>query len=531
MKFYKHYSIIITALCVYFGTQVAAMMESLPDIEIDLLAADVRSLGELLTSNRITSQSLVNRYIDQIDKHDDYLHAMIQTTPREILMKRAQELDKEREAGKIRGPLHGIPIILKDSVATHLSLGLGTTAGSLALLDSKPRRNAKIVDMLLAAGAIILGKSNLSEFSDGRGSLMPSGWSAVGGQTQSAYVRGGILADDGSAGHSNPGGSSTGSAVAVSAGYAPIAIGEETDGSLICPAGRAALYTIKPTIGFVPSDGMVPISRNFDSAGPMTKSVYDLAVLLDVITGRDEAESYTKYLTKSWEGISVGVLDPIEWRFPPEMVKPIPEADEQVLRDTNTAYDLIQTQVKTFARNVPLVSVSEFELDGENSEVVVTNADLKRDLNAYLDDLAQSKVRSLQDVIDFNEQHKEQELPPHHPRQDLFQAAQDLNLTQAEYNKYHAHFRHVTRDLGVDHIFRTYNVNVIIGTADGFITSFATGSGYPIAGMPLSYLEYNGRPFGLAALAGKGQEALLIRLMSAWEATFPARQPPPALGG
>ncbi|KAL2820868.1 amidase signature domain-containing protein [Aspergillus cavernicola] len=261
MKTYKSYIIIITALCFYFGTQVAAFIESSPDIEIDLLAADVRSLGELLISKQVTSQTLVNMYLDQIDKHDNYLHAMIQTTPREILMKRAQELDKEREAGKVRGPLHGIPIILKDSVATHLSLGLGTTAGSLALLDSKSRRN----DVLLARGAIILGKSDLSEFSDGRG------WSAVGGQTQSAYVRGGILSDDGSAGHSNPGGASTGSAVAVSAGYTLIAVGEETDGSLICPAGRAALYTIKPTIGFVPSDGIVPISRNFDSTGPDDK--------------------------------------------------------------------------------------------------------------------------------------------------------------------------------------------------------------------------------------------------------------------
>ncbi|KAL2833835.1 amidase signature domain-containing protein [Aspergillus cavernicola] len=509
------------------STPTSVIMGSSPSI--DVLTADVRLLAGLLAAKKVTSRSLVDVYIAQIQRHDERLHAMIQITPQELLMRRADELDEERAAGQIRGPLHGIPIIIKDTVATHPSLGLPTTAGSLALLDSKPRKNARIVDMLLASGAIILGKSNLSEFSNTRGSMMPSGWSAVGGQTQSAYVRGGLLSNDSKDGHSSPSGSSAGSAVAVSAGYSPVSIGAETDGSLICPAGRAALYTMKPTIGLVPGEGIVPVSSNFDSAGPMTKSVYDLAVVLDSITERDVSSSYTTYMTGGWEDISVAVLDPTEWKFPENIVKPVPEATDQILRDINAAYDTINLKAKHFARNVPLVSVDKFELDGENSENLVTNVDLKRELNAYLEDLAESQVRSLQDILHFNEHHEEQELPPHHPRQDNFQAAQDLDVSQETYARHLEHLRHVAREEGIDHIFKTHHVDVIIGPADSFITSLATGSGYPIAGMPLSYLDYNGRPLGLAAIAGKGQEGLLIKVLSAWEATFPPRQPPAAL--
>ncbi|KAL3479412.1 amidase signature domain-containing protein [Aspergillus californicus] len=496
-----------------------------PSPTIDVLTADIKLLTGLLAAKKITSRSLVDLYIAQIHRHEKRLHAMIQVTPHELLVRRADELDGERAGGRVRGPLHGIPIIIKDTIATHPSLGLPTTAGSLALLDSKPRRNARI---LLASGAIILGKSNLSEFSNTRGSMMPSGWSAVGGQTQSAYVRGGLLSDDSKDGHSSPSGSSTGSAVAVSAGYAPVSTGAETDGSLICPAGRAALYTIKPTIGLVPGEGLVPVSSNFDSAGPMTKSVYDLAVVLDVITGRDAGSSYTACMTGGWGDVSVGVLDPVVWRFPDTFVKPVLEATEQIVRDINAAYDIISLKVKHFARNVPLVSVDKFELDGENSENLVTNVDLKRELNAYLEDLAGSQVRSLQDILHFNLHHEEQELPPHHPRQDNFQAAQDLDVSQETYTRHLQHLRHVARE-GIDRIFKSHRVDVIIGPADSFMTSLATGSGYPIAGMPLSYLDYNGRPLGLAAIAGKGQEGLLIRVLSAWEDTFPMRRPPAAL--
>ncbi|KID60685.1 Amidase signature domain protein, partial [Metarhizium hybridum] len=358
---------------------------------------------------------------------------------------------------------------------------------------------------------------------------MPSGWSAVGGQTQSAYVRGGLDPDDSKDGHSNPSGSSTGSAVAVSAGYAPVSIGAETDGSLILPAGRASLYTIKPGIGFVPQDGIVPISSHFDSAGPMAKTVYDLVVVLDAIRSNQGSKSLVHNITGSWEDISVGTLDPEVWKYPDTIVKPVTEATEQILRDINGAYDIIKGKAKRFAANVPLATPDSFELDGENSETVIIQTDLKTQLNSFLQDLNESKVRSLEDIISFNKQHADQELPTHHPRQDLFIEAQERHVSVQDYNRHLKHLENAARGDGVDHILQKYQVDVIIGPADSFLTSMATGSGYPIAGMPLSYLDFNGRAFGLAAIAGQNQEALLVKVLSAWEATFPPRKPPPML--
>ncbi|KAH7327793.1 amidase signature domain-containing protein [Stachybotrys elegans] len=359
--------------------------------------------------------------------------------------------------------------------------------------------------------------------------MMPSGWSAVGGQVQSAYVRGGLDPEDSKDGHSSPSGSSSGSAVGVSAGYAPIAIGTETDGSLLCPAGRAALCTIKPTIGLIPQHGIVPISINFDSAGPMTKTPYDLAVLLDVLASRAPSESYTANLTGSWSGISVAALDYSKWRYPDSIIKPADGAEAQILRETRQAYDLIKTKVSKFVDDVDLITVDAFELDGKDTLHIVTMSDMKRDLTAYLQDLEESEMRTITDIIMFNEKHADEELPPHHPRQDTLIKCENQNVSRTEYDRLFAHMRKVARDSGVDRVFNTHGVNVIIGPADGFISTMATSSGYPVAALPLSYLDFNGRPFGLAALVGKHQEPLLVQLMSAWEHTFPSRKPPPML--
>ncbi|KAJ5948604.1 hypothetical protein N7454_001911 [Penicillium verhagenii] len=495
--------------------------------DVDLLTIDAKSLQVLLSQGEVTTLSLVRQYVAQIKKHDEKLHAMIQITPNDLLEAAAKSLDYERASGKTRGPLHGIPIIIKDNIATHPSLGLPTTGGSLALLSSKPKKNAEIIDQILDAGLVILGKANLAEFANARGSSMPNGWSAVGGQTQSAYIIDGVDPDDSPEGHSNPSGSSTGSAVSVSAGYAPFAIGTETDGSLVSPSGRAALYTIKPTIGLVPQDGIIPISSNFDAAGPMTKSSYDLAALLDVLIRKPASESFISDLTGSWSDISVAVLDPDLWKHPETDIKPVDEAEAQINREVRQAYDTIKTKAKKLVENIDLVSPETFKVDREGSEWTIIQADLKPQLNAYFEGLAESEVRSLADVIDFNERHADLELPPHHPRQDNFVKAENQNLSTEDYNRHLSYLRHMGREEGVDLALKKYDVDVILGPIDSGLASLATAAGYPICAMPLSYLDYNGRPFGVAAIAGRNQEHLLVQVMSAWEATFPARKPPP----
>ncbi|KAF2242488.1 amidase signature enzyme [Trematosphaeria pertusa] len=410
-----------------------------------------------------------------------------------------------------------------------------TTAGSLALFDSRPTRNAKIVDMLIQAGAMVLGQANLSEPSNYRGIMMLIGWSAVGGQAQSAYVRGCLDPRD-KVGHSSPSGSSTGSAVAVSAGYAPISIGTETDGSLTCPTGRAALYILKPTIGLVPQAGIVPVSKNFDSAGPLTKTVYDLAVLLDAISENKGGESFTSYLTASWDGISVATVDPEVWKFPDCFIKPVPEATEHIIsslsnREICDAYRKIKTLAKHVADDVPLITKDKITLGGEDSEMVITRADLKAELNHYLRELEESTFRSLPQLIEFNFKHAERELPPDHDNQDFLLATEDQHISEEQYCAHFDNMPYRSRDKGVDFILEKHNVDVIIGPSDDFLSSIAACAGYPIAQAPLSYLEYNERPFGVSILAKAGQDALLVKVLSAWEATFPRRRSPPLLEG
>ncbi|KAJ6021031.1 hypothetical protein N7540_006535 [Penicillium herquei] len=496
---------------------------------MDVLTLDAKALQSLLTQGQVTSYDLVKRYLAQIAQHDDKLRAMIKTTPVELLEATAKYLDQERASGKIRGPLHGIPILIKDNIATHPSLGLPTTVGSLALLSSKPSKNAHIIDQIIDAGLIIMGKTNLPEFANARGSNMLNGWSAVRGQTESAYVRGGVDQDDTPEGHWDPSGSSTGSAVGVSAGYAPIAIGTETDGSLMSPSNRAALYTIKPTTGLVPGEGIIPISSNFDSAGPMTKSTYDLAVLLDVLVTKPACRSFTTSLTGSWSEISIAALDPDVWKSKIDGDKPADGARDQINREIKEAYKVIEKKAKKFVNNIDLISPDEFKIDGESCEWTIIQADMKPQLNAYLESLEESDVRSLAEIIAFNEKHADLELPPHHSRQDTLIKAQNDTTSAEDYERNLSFLRHMGREKGVDLALKTHNVDIIIGPADSDLSSMASATGYPICAMPLSYLDLNGRPFGMAAITGKHQEHLLIKVMSAWEATFPARQPPPQL--
>ncbi|KAI1425000.1 putative glutamyl-tRNA amidotransferase subunit A [Xylaria sp. FL1777] len=453
------------------------MESKLHTVAVDVLTADVQALQGLLSDGNVTSHELIDVYLNQVRKHNDFLHAVIETTPRELLLRRARELDDERRSGTVRGPLHGIPIFIKVC---------------------------------------------------GFGVMLVSGWSGVGGQVQSAYVRGGIRYDDGKDGHSNPSGSSSGSAVAVSAGFSPVSIGTETDGSLICPAGRASLYTIKPTICLVPQEGIVPASSLFDSVGPMAKSVYDLAVLLDAIS--KPPSPFVSHLNGSWAELSVATLDPHVWKFPDTFIKPEPEADKQIYPKITAAYDTIKAKAKRFVENVPLKTIDEFDYNGRNAELTILKADMKTQLNDFLQNyLEESNVRSLEEIIEFNKLHADQELPPLHDNQEFFIETQEQHLKSEEYDETLRYLRKLTRDEGIDRILKEYDVDVIIGPADSFITSLATGSGYPVAGMPLTYLDFNGRPLGLAALAGRNQDATLVKMMSAWETTFPKRKPPPRL--
>ncbi|KAH8601745.1 amidase signature domain-containing protein [Bisporella sp. PMI_857] len=516
-----------------------------PFTGFDPLLATATELQNLLSSGALTSVDLVNQGFAQIERYDDYLRAIISVSP--TALEDARRLDRERVSGRIRGPLHGIPMLIKDNVATSLELGMDTTAGSFALQDSRPLANADIVNKLVEAGVIIIAKSQLSEFANYKGSGLPPGWSAIRGQCQSAYTSDDFDLDDLGFGHSvsslftflykllncynyqSPGGSSTGSAVGVSAGYASIGLGTDTTGSVVIPATRAGLYSIRLTTGITSMEGIVPFSRKFDTVGPLAKGARDIANILDVIVDRGATNvplgGYASVLHGKWDHLKIGTLSPEKWFIPPSLGRPNPAAREQMDRETREAYRKMQNLGAT-VKSVELVSWEEMSPANGKGIFDLFEADFRKDIESYLKVLPSSSIKTLDDIIKFNIEHASLELPKGYESQDLLIRAANNSMSTEAYEKTFAQMRLVSRDMGIDKTLRTDEVDVIIGPADSAFSLLACGAGYPSATLPLSYLDFNGRPFGLFALTTAHHEDTLLQVMSAWESTFPARKPP-----
>lgn len=275
---------------------------------VDVLTATATQLSQRLQAGSLTSVDLVQAYLAQIEKHNHAglgLRALIAVHPPTALGQ-AADRDRERAQGRVRSPLHGIPIIVKDAVITAQSLGLPTTAGAVAFRDTYGKQNAAVIDLLLDQGLIILGKASMTEFCGLKAFCMTAGWSAINGLTQSAWIEGGFRPDDLFIGRSGPGGSSSGSGVGVSAGFAPLSIGTETAGSICMPANRAGLYSMAATRGTIPVEGVFRLSRDFDRLGGMAKCPEDLALLMQVLNG-------TRAQPATWADIAVGFVDPLVW--------------------------------------------------------------------------------------------------------------------------------------------------------------------------------------------------------------------------
>ncbi|KAI4111248.1 MAG: hypothetical protein LQ339_000709 [Xanthoria mediterranea] len=344
-------------------------------------------------------------------------------------------------------------MLVKDNMDTHPDLSMDTTAGSFALAGARPKKSADVVEKLVAAGIIILGKANLSELSWFKYTIC--GWSAVGGQSQSAYVRGGIRDDDKFGGHSNPDGSSFGSAIAVSAGLTPFALGTETDGSLIMPANRAALYTMKPTIGIVSQQGIVPVSHICDTAGPMTKSVLDLAHLMDII------------------------VDPTRTSIPPKgFASVMTDTWGDIRRDEfEDAYSRIERLSKTFQKYVPLPNGNDLEFNRADSLSTLWTGHFKGVFEDYTAGLENSPVYTLEELVEFNRKHSETELPPRYPKQDKLEGALATKLSPETLDATLQYAREVSRTKGIDKILKDYNLDVIIGPAESSMSDIAAASG------------------------------------------------------
>ncbi|KAK3303460.1 amidase signature domain-containing protein [Chaetomium strumarium] len=495
-------------------------------MQLDVLTSTAADLRHLLEAGKTSSVQIVLAHLSQIERHEHKLHAFISVAPRELLLAIAADRDEERRRGRARGPLHGIPVVLKDSFITAGSeLGIGTTAGSRALVGARASANSAIAQRLLDQGMIILGKTNMTEFAGMKMAGMTPGWSSAGGQTVSPYV-GPIAEDETLLGHTNPGGSSTGSAVAVAAGFSPLAMGTETIGSIVTPAVRAGLYALKPTVGVQDVGGLFTLTDFFDSPGPMAKCAEDVLVMAEILLGR----SFSRAGLGTWEGLAVGFLDPDVWKMAEETCRQHEGTAEQMKAEYEAVASKLEALGCAVKYPIHLVDASELTVDGMDAIMPIAFWEFKNIcIPRFLSAFDQSPVRTLADIVAFNDAHKDNCLPsPYTNQDDLIKA---LNNTEAA-----AHIEVLKRGLRaagrriLDQAFDNEAVDVIIAPGDCSLCIHAAAAGYPIAIAPLGQLRYNGRPFGLCMVAKENNEEVLLRFMAAYDSSgVGGRRPVPSL--
>jgi amidase len=483
----------------------------------------IGALQEGLRSGKFTARSLVEKYlrrIEEIDKHGPGLKAVIEINPETLAI--AEALDEERRSKRVRGPLHGIPILIKDNIATHDRIS--TTAGSLALVGSLPPKDSFIAQRLREAGAVILGKTNLSEWANIRSSHSTSGWSGRGGLTRNPYVL-----------DRNACGSSSGSGVAVAANLCAVAVGTETDGSIVCPSSANGIVGIKPTLGLVSRFGIVPIAHSQDTAGPMARTVTDAAILLGALAGvdpqdsataesRGKAQDYTAFLDpKGLRGARMGVVRKL-FGFHDGVDRVMGDVIEEMKRQGAEIIDPVEIE-----------SLGKFD----ESEQVVLLYELKSDLNAYLAWLGPgAPVRSLKEVINFNERNRDQEMP--YFGQDLFVKAEAKGpLTDKPYLDAIDKNHHLARTQGIDAVMDKNQLDALIAPTGGpaWLTDLVDGdhdlggssslaavAGYPNITVPAGFVF--GLPVGIAFFGRAYSEPTLIKLAFAFEQATKFRQAP-----
>jgi amidase len=502
-------------------TALAAAAHAQP---VTLIESTVADLQAAMASHRASAQSLTRASLARIralDRAGPALHAVIEVNPEALAI--AASLDRERAAGQVRGPLHGIPMVIKDNIDTGDRMQ--TSAGSLALVGAPAPHDAFVVQRLRAAGAVIVGKTNLSEWANIRSSHASSGWSARGGQTKNPYGEG-----------RNPCGSSSGTGAAIAASLAVVGLGTETDGSIVCPSSVAGLVGLKPTVGLVSRSGIVPISHSQDTAGPMGRSVADVAAVLTAIAGVDPQDpatlaaqghverDYTAFLDRDGlRGVRIGV------------------ARKKVTGYNPHADALFEQAIADLKRlGAEIVDPADFGSLGQydDDEMEVLLYELKHDLNAYLAMRTGVPVHSLADAIAFDDAHRDLEMPWF--GQELFLQAQAKGpLSDDAYVKAAERARRLAR-AGIDDVLQANHLDAIIAPtgSPAWLTDHVNGDSFQgssaspaaVAGYPsitVTMGSAQGLPVGLSFFGTAWSEGKLLRLAYAYEQGTHHRQPPP----
>ncbi|EEU40698.1 uncharacterized protein NECHADRAFT_76112 [Fusarium vanettenii 77-13-4] len=453
----------------------------------DVLTTTADDLRKRLEAGTITSLEIVESYLSHIEAHNTTgakCRAIISTPPRFQLVAWAARLDEERQRGDVKGPLHGIPILLKDNIATDPSLGMPTTVGSYALWDSCPAGNGPVVENLIDCGLIILGKANMT----------------------------------------TPAGSSTGSAVGVASGFAPIFVGTETSGSMVSPAAVAALYALKLTPGSIPMTGVMELTACFDTLGAFGKSALDVALACDALLASHSGTSLASSVSSmKLEDVSVGFVDIEKWRLPAGTQVDDPKYFEQTAREYQQAKDMLrQSGVKVVdAYIIPPEEYMIGDISVDDLMDKIIRCQGKNGIERYLKALKFSKVRTLEEILQFNEDHAEVELDKGGLSGLVTESKPD-----DEVSEWLEECKRWAATEGIDKVTSEQGVDVVVCCSDSYFAGVSVAARYPMAAVPLGYIESSGRPYGLQAIAPAHQEAKLVRFMAAWERVFPPRRVP-----
>ncbi|MGN6212968.1 amidase [Parafilimonas sp.] len=515
-NFLKHTSVAGLVFSPVFKTSSSVAVEkntpenNIDDFELDEATIDM--LQQAMQSGKYTSRRITELYlkrIEAIDKNGPKLNAVIEINP--DALKIAGAMDAERKAGKIRGPMHGIPVLIKDNINTGDKMM--TTAGALALQGNYAAKDAFIIQRLRESGAVLLGKTNLGEWANFRSTHSSSGWSSRGGQTRCPYIL-----------ERSPSGSSSGSGAAVAANLCAVAIGTETDGSVVSPSSVNGLVGIKPTVGLLSRSGIIPISATQDTAGPMARTVKDAAILLGALTGIDEEDAITKNsIGKAQKDYTVYLKEDALKDKRIGIEKAFLDGNKQVVDIYKSAVDILKQQGAVIVE----IELKKALNDLNDAEFTVLQYEFKDGVNKYLSS-ANAKIKTLKEVIDFNK-HNEAAAMPFFKQEILEMCEAKGDLNSGEYKE--ALYKNLSSRLIINNMLSEHKLDAICGVTNGlswcidlingdydvgfFYSTPAAISGYPHITVPMGLVHH--LPIGLSFIGGAYTEPQLISMAYSFE--------------